>query len=275
MRPNPLLLLLAALLAVSGCAPEDPTLPLVPPDLAAVAGDVPAADSTTDDDDLVCEWGPVEGQDGVWELVCHREEDTGDSECRCWYLVTYHCRGLDCTKLDEDFLGCDPDCGSPHNCTQDQLDIDAEYDDESLYNPPRRAKTHFTCADFDDGDITRGTGTHGHDAGFIHPTYRANRSRLLSCCPGIALKINSDWRCPRGNANLPTPGAIGSWHMEGNGGDFAKSNGTALTKEEYAAIRKFAIDELNVNADGISNWGTSGSFTYTRWIHIDWRPETK
>ena len=66
MRANPPLLLLAAVVAVSGCAQEDATLPLAPPELA-VAGDVLAADSTTDDDDLVCEWGPVEGQERVWQ----------------------------------------------------------------------------------------------------------------------------------------------------------------------------------------------------------------
>ena len=276
-------LLLAALLAVSGCAPEDSNLPLAPPELAGSAGDVLAADGVTgeDDDDLVCEWGPVEGQEGVWEVVCHRQEDTGDAEgnepCRCWYWVTYSCRGMDCTKLREEFLGCDPGCSEGgSNCTEDQIAIAEEYDDDSLYRPSRgRAKTDFSCSDFDDGDITRGTGTHNHDAGYIHPTYRANRSRVLSCCSGISLTITSDWRCPQGNANLPTPGSIGSWHMEGNGGDFAKTNGTALTAAEHLAIRDFALDELGVSEEGISAWGTSGSFTYTGHIHIDWRPETK
>ena len=52
-KRHPVFLLLAAVVAVSGCAPEDSTLPLAPPELA-VAGDVLAADSVTDDD-LVCE----------------------------------------------------------------------------------------------------------------------------------------------------------------------------------------------------------------------------
>ena len=68
-----------AALAVSGCALEDATLPSAPLEALAAAPGTLAADSTTDDDDLVCEWGPVEGQDGVWELVCYKEEASGDA----------------------------------------------------------------------------------------------------------------------------------------------------------------------------------------------------
>lgn len=82
------------------------------------------------------------------------------------------------------------------------------------------------------------------------------------------MKINSDWRCPKGNAAVD--GTIGSWHMEGNGGDFAKKNGAALTQAEYTKLRRKALD-LGALSKGISKYGTSGTFTYTRWIHIDWR----
>ena len=144
--------------------------------------------------------------------------------------------------------------------------------DLSLYNPTRRPHTDFSCADFDDGDITRGQGTHGHDKGFITTAFWSNRSLLRLCCPDIGdLTITSDWRCPQGNADVG--GVIGSWHMEGNGGDFAKTDGAALTEEEHGDIRDFAIQELNVSAAGVSAWGDpcKDCFRYKRWIHVDWR----
>ena len=80
MRTTPLFPFLLAAVAVSGCAQEDATLPLAPLELTGSASDVLAADSVTaeDDDDLVCEWGPVEGQEGEWEVNCYRDEDTGE-----------------------------------------------------------------------------------------------------------------------------------------------------------------------------------------------------
>ena len=264
MRTKPLLLLLAVMVAVTGCAPEDATLPLAPPELA-VAGDALAADSTSDDDDLVCEWGPVEGQDGVWEVLCYRANDSASTGL-CWYIVTYRCTKNICVFHSEQLLGCD---GGEEECTEEQEGIKEEYDNLALYNPRDREKTQWTCSMFDDTDFTSGTGTHGHSVGFITETFAAKRDPIKKVYPG-KLTITSDWRCPQGNANLPTPGSINSHHMEGNGGDFAKKDGAALTLTEWEKLRDKGL-ELGAIRKGISSYGTSGTFTYTGHIHIDWR----
>ena len=79
------------------------------------------------------------------------------------------------------------------------------------------------------------------------------------------LVVPSDWRCPQGNANVG--GSIGSWHMEGNAGDFAFP-GRDLTATEHKTLADYAEQELD--ATGISGYG-SGDFNYTGHIHIDWR----
>ena len=224
---------------------------------------------TSGNDGLVCDWESAEeAGDGLWLVRCHR---TDDNAGLCWYLVTYRCsggfrEGGVCVKVHEEFLGCE---GGEEQCTQDQRDIDAEYDNPALYNPTRRPHTDFSCEDFEHPDITHGTGTHDHDKGFISFEFWSNRGWVLNCCPGIDLQITSDWRCPQGNADVG--GVIGSWHMEGNGGDFAKTNGTALTYDEWDKIQEFAREELN--ATGISAWGDpcKDCFRYKRWIHVDWR----
>lgn len=124
------------------------------------------------------------------------------------------------------------------------------------------------CWEFDDTDFTRGIGTHNHTVGFIDEPYRANKPFVLDCCEDIDLTVTSDWRCPQGNANVG--GSIRSQHMEGNGGDFAKTDGAALTFDEWRNIRNYAIEELRVSADGISGYG-AGGFNYTTHIHIDCR----
>ena len=127
------LFMLAALVAATGCTPEDADLPLAPPELA-VAGTL-AADSTDDEDDgLVCDWGPVAEREGDVEVLCYWEGDatvdggedagaTANDECRCWYWVTYRCRRMNCTKVDEDFVGCDPGCGGDPECDDTQTEI--------------------------------------------------------------------------------------------------------------------------------------------------------
>ena len=261
------LLTLAAMTAVFGCAGEDQALPLAPPELAvAAAGDVLAADSAG----LVCQWGPVEGMDGVWTVLCHREEegsDTADDQpCICWYLVTYVERRGERIKVGEEFVGCE-NCNGQDNCTEEQIEIAEEYEDPHYYRPTRRQPSEYHCSAFKDTDFTGGgDGTHGHSVGLIQPKYRTYKPQILAVMNGIM--VTSDWRCPIGNAHPNVGGSIGSWHMEGVGGDFAKANGDTLTFEEHEALKEKA-EELG--ARGISRYGTSGSFTYTEHIHIDWR----
>lgn len=255
-------------MAVSGCAEEDQALPLAPPELAVAAeGDVLAADSAG----LVCQWGPVEGVDGMETVLCHREEEGGDTAddqpCICWYLVIYqHLRNGDRIKVHEDFLGCE-NCNGQDNCTEEQIEIDEEYDDPNYYNPTRREPSEYHCSVFKDTDFKQGHGTHGHSVGLIQPKYRTYRPQILAVMDGIV--VTSDWRCPRGNAHPNVGGSKGSWHMEGVGGDFAKANGDTLTQMEYNDLSQRARD-LDAR---YSRYGDpcTGCFQYKTHIHIDWR----
>ena len=276
------LLMLAALLVATGCAPEDADLPLAPPELA-VAGALVADSTDGEDDGLVCEWEPVAEREGEVVVSCYREgngtvdggEDAGataNDDCRCWYWVYYRCRRMDCTKIDEDFLGCDPGCLDGMPCSPEQIDIAGEYANINLYNPDGGPRRNWSgrCDLFDDRDFVSGTGTHGHSVGYIDALYRGNKRTVSNSLPG-QLTVTSDWRCPQGNANLPNPGSIGSWHMEGNGGDFAKRNGHDLTYDEWNTIQQSAG---RAGAGGISRWGDpcQNCFQYKAHIHVDWRP---
>ena len=231
----------------------------------AAPADALAADSTTEDDDLVCEWGPVEGQEGVWQVTCYRANDSANGGV-CWYLVTYRCNrtGTECTKVHEEFLGCE---GGEEECTEEQINIDREYDDPNLY-APKSSTRDWKCSDFKDEDITKGVGTHGHDAGFILPVFRTNRPKIKAVHNG--LHVSSDWRCPQGNANLPNPGSKSSQHMEGTGGDFAFA-GRDLTYDEWDKLRDKAGD---LSASTWSAWGTPCEgcpWQYKSHFHVDWR----
>ena len=264
MRTTPLLLLLA----VTGCAPEDAALPLAPPEPAVAGGSVTAAAA---DGDLVCEWDSAEDAGGgLWLVRCRRANDNASG--LCWYLVTYRCtggfrEGTTCVKVSEELVGCEGE----EECTEEQRNIDAEYDDRGLYNPRDHEPLDFQCWDFDDTDFTRGIGTHDHTVGFLSIKNGVYREHVRTCCTGINLTITSDWRCPQGNANVG--GVIGSYHMEGDGADYAKTNGAELTQAEWQRIRDFAVDELYASDDGISDWGDpcTDCFQYKRWIHVDWR----
>lgn len=157
--------------------------------------------------------------------------------------------------------------GDGEGCTDEQNDILGEYENSGLYAPTRRAPTDWSCEMFDDTDFKRGTGTHGHSVGYLTSSYRANKPQVLSCCY-TGLQVTSDWRCPQGNAAVG--GTTGSWHMEGNGGDFAFP-GRDLTKAEHKELADYAAQELG--AGGISAWGDpcENCFQYKAHIHIDWR----
>ena len=166
-------------------------------------------------------------------------------------------------------MGCDPNCsGDGEGCTDEQNDILDEYENSGLYAPTKRAPTDWSCDMFADTDFTEGTGTHGHSVGYLTSSYRANRSAIRAVLSGIV--VTSDWRCPVGNAHPAVGGSPGSWHMEGNGGDFAFSDGRDLTEAEWRKLEKKAKE---LGAGGISKWGDpcENCFQYKSHIHIDWR----
>lgn len=235
--------MLAALLAVSGCAPEDATLPIAPPELA-VAGDAVAADSTTDDDDdLVCEWGPVEGEDGVWELLCYRAPENATG--LCWFLVTYWCsKGL-CTEVDEKPLGCDGN----EDCDDTQTEIYEEYNNGMPHgghgqSPPdspnscedveHHGSGYQMATNFDWGELNgyfqdgNPHGGNGGGWGWVQSDLPSGLQSLrndwaadsLGGVYGPALPLSSGYRCPHGNATIPGASNT-SWHMAGLAADIS------------------------------------------------------
>ena len=243
-----------ACLAFAACEAETDG-PLVPPELAVARGMLAADSVTDDDDDLVCEWGPVEGQEGEWEVTCYREESTGEAEgddvCRCWYWVTYRCRrgGTDCVKIKEDFLGCDPNCSGGTDCDDTQTEIYEEYNSnnphgghgQSPQQEPANCKTiehhasghqmatNFTWGElngyFQDGNPHRGNGG---GWGWIQSALPSGLQTLrndwaadsLGGVYGAAIPVSSGYRCPHGNASIP--GAVStSWHMSGLAADIS------------------------------------------------------
>ena len=82
--------------------------------------------------------------------------------------------------------GSDPPAPPDPSCTDDQVAIADEYDD-----PANWPCDVFTDSVLDGGD-------HRHETGYLSPDYLSGRGVVLSAVP--AAWINSDWRCPKGNA---------------------------------------------------------------------------
>ncbi len=176
----------------------------------------------------------------------------GDDE-GCWYLVYYW------TDTGEIYhvmlLSCRSGGGSEDEpeCTEDQKAIAAEYD----------ADGEWPCDKFDDTPVY-GTGTHGHETGYLDPAYTSGRSAVWSYMAanhGVTGWINSDWRCPDGNEAVSGTG--GSSHVTGRAGDFdaAGFNEAMHADFEDAAQR--------AQAAWWSGYGT-GHQQYTGYIHIHW-----
>lgn len=234
-------------LAVSGCAEGDATLPLAPPE-PVVAGDGSAANATTDDeDDLVCQWGPVEGQEGVWEVLCHRVEDDSASSGMCWYLVTYRCTKGGCERLGELFLGCD--AGEEAECDNEiQNEIHGEYDSSQPHGghgqvPPaspscddieHHTSGHQTATNFTWGELNgyfqegNPHSSNGGGWGWVQSALPSGLQALrndwaaasLGGVYGPAVPLSSGYRCPHGNASIPNASNT-SWHMAGLAADIS------------------------------------------------------
>lgn len=138
-------------------------------------------------------------------------------------------------------------------CTEDQKAIAAEYDDE----------TNWPCETFVDA-VTSGTGTHGHDFGYLSGAYQGGSAAVLadvSIEHGISGWVTSDWRCPIGNANVG--GSANSQHVQGLAGDFTAAGFDSTMHKNF--------EDAAINAGSVwsSGYGT-GSDQYTGHIHIHW-----
>lgn len=221
--------------------------------------------------------GPVEGQDGAWELLCHREENTGEAagndECRCWYWVTYRCRRMECTKIDEDFLGCDPNCFGGDECDETQREIYGEYNSAEVHggygmSPPEspsscdviehhlngyRPVPHFTWSELNDG-FSEGNPHSGNGGGWgwIQASLTQGLERLradrgqqaLGSEYGEGIPLSSGYRCPHGNASIPGASST-SWHMTGRAADVSVKSMAGvwndwddMTEDEQAEVQE-------------------------------------
>lgn len=251
-----------------------PTEPVALPTEALAAA--LAADSTTDDG-LVCEWGPIEGQDGVWQLMCYREGDTGDTVGSdgviCWYLVTYDCTRTPCRKIAEVFLGCESEGGE--DCDETQWEIYREYNNEGVHgthgmrpqespssceviehHPDRyRPTPHFTWSELNDG-FSEGNPHSGNGGGWgwIQAGLTQSLERLRAdwgqqamssdSIYGKAIPLSSGYRCPHGNASIPGASST-SWHMSGRAADVSVksmagvwNNWSGMSDEEKARVQE-------------------------------------
>ena len=150
--------------------------------------------------------------------------------------------------------GDDDDDDDDSQCTEDQKDIAKEYGDE----------TNWPCEKFVD-DITSGTGTHGHVTGYHSPAYSAGLQAVMTdmlVAHAVSGWINSDWRCPIGNAHPDVGGVSGSQHVQGTAGDFSAAG---FDEEMHGDFEDAGI------AAG-RRWSSAyGPGGYTGHIHIDWR----
>ena len=170
----------------------------------------------------------------------------------CWYLVYYWEDNGEVFHVM--LLSCGGGGGSEDEpeCTEDQEAIAAEYD----------ADGEWPCDKFDDA-VTHGDGTHGHDTGFLASSYKSGRSAVWSYMAtnhGVSGWIDSDWRCPDGNAAVD--GAGGSQHVQGLAGDFDATGFDEAMHDDF---------EEAASAAGAGWWSPYGSNGYTGHIHIDWR----
>ncbi|MYC98303.1 MAG: hypothetical protein F4X13_03445 [Gammaproteobacteria bacterium] len=176
----------------------------------------------------------------------------GDDE-GCWYLVYYWMDNGEVFHVM--LLSCGGGSGSEDEpeCTEDQKAIAAEYD----------AEGEWPCDKFDDTPVY-GTGTHGHETGYLDPAYTFGRSSVFSYVVARGVSgayVSSDWRCPEGNTAVG--GTSGSSHVDGRAGDF-KASGF-----NQAMHGKFADAAVNASRTWHSGYGT-GYQQYTSHIHIQW-----
>ena len=134
-----------------------------------------------------------------------------DGDEGCWYLIIYYLDNGEIISVTR--LGCtNGGGGSGPQCTADQEVIAAEYE--------AAGEGDWSCTTFDDA-VTQGSGTHGHQNGYLSSSYTSGSSAVwsyMSSNHGVTGWINSDWRCPPGNTAVG--GSAGSLHMQGRAGDF-------------------------------------------------------
>ncbi|MDE2834859.1 MAG: D-Ala-D-Ala carboxypeptidase family metallohydrolase [Bacteroidota bacterium] len=143
-------------------------------------------------------------------------------------------------------------------CTEDQKAIATEYDDAA-----------WPCEKFVD-DVTHGRGTHGHAKGYLSDGYKSGRDAVFSYMSsefGVSAWINSDWRCPVGNAMVH--GVPESTHRKGIAGDFGAAR---FDEGIWEWFNEAAIDAGRTWNSGFDDGKSENrrSRNYSSHIHIHW-----
>ncbi|WP_419948298.1 hypothetical protein [Candidatus Palauibacter sp.] len=140
-------------------------------------------------------------------------------------------------------------------CTDDQTAIAAEYNDPD--NWPCTTFTHLVTTHGKRGDPN--IGVHKHDTGYLSQGFYSGASDVFVYVELRGLTgagIESDWRCPVGNADPRVGGSAGSQHVLGTAGDFYSADFDARAAGIFSDA-----------AELLADWWYSD----TAHTHIDWR----
>ncbi|MYA34643.1 MAG: hypothetical protein F4Y33_13485 [Gemmatimonadales bacterium] len=114
-----------------------------------------------------------------------------------------------------------------------------------------------------------GGGDHGHTTGYLSTSYLAGSAAVLAAVSGSW--INSDWRCPVGNAALSNSSSK-SQHVEGTAGDFDARDFDEDVWNDFDAAAIAAGASAWSSYPGTPRCAASPSeWCYSTYIHIDWR----
>lgn len=211
--------------------------------------------------------------------------------------MTYFCSTGTCTKIREDFRGCDP-CAGEGECDDDaQNTIYGEYDSsqphgghgkspqespadcETIEHHTSRHSmaTNFTWGElnggFQDGNPHRGNGG---GWGWIQSKLPTGLQALrddwaadsLGGVYDAPLPVSSGYRCPHGNASIPGASTT-SWHMSGVAADISV-NSIARRHPDWATLDAAQRDakrkEVWTKLDALTNDGTNKD-RVTPWDH--------
>ena len=143
-------------------------------------------------------------------------------------------------------------------CTDDQIAIAAEYESH-------RIEGEWPCEIFEHIIVERdkygnpNTGVDGHQLGYLSQGYITGSTEVLRIVADEGLTgygIETDWRCPDGNAALPNA-VPGSQHVRGTAGDFYADD---FDSEVHAVYERAGIEA-----------GAGWMKEYKNHTHIDWR----
>ncbi|WP_420442618.1 hypothetical protein [Candidatus Palauibacter sp.] len=142
-------------------------------------------------------------------------------------------------------------------CTDDQIAIAGEYGDSDNWPCTKFGWPVTTHGKRGDPNI----GVDGHDTGYLDWSYMSGAGIVFtqaSLAGVTGIGVESDWRCPPGNAAIPGSSS-GSQHVLGTAGDFYSDNFDADVSEGFVAAARMAL----------------AGYVYmdVAHAHIDWGPK--